>query len=193
MAIRCLLLFVVLIAPPLMAQSPQLAPTSATAVMGMTLESSAFSHGGLIPERYTQSVTTPVSPPLAWDNVPEGVQSFVLICEDLDAAPNKSPMGTLHWLVFNIPADLRGLPEGLPTTPTLENGIVQGLNQGRVVGWRGPGARWPGPHHNYAFVLYALETKLDLGPEATHAQVLGAMQGRVLAKAAIIGRFHRAK
>jgi hypothetical protein len=99
----------------------------------------------------------------------------------------------LHWLVFNIPADLRGLPEGLPAIPTLENGIVQGLNQGRVVGWRGPGARWPGPHHNYAFVLYALENKLDLGPEATHAQVLGAMQGRVLAKAATIGRFHRSK
>lgn len=178
------------------AQQSSGAPSSAAPAaptMGMTLDSAAFGHGALIPEKFTQSVTAPLSPPLVWNHVPEGVKSFALICEDLDAAPNKSPVGTLHWLVFNIPAESRGLAEGVPATSVLPDGTVQGLNQGRVVGWRGPGARWPGPHHNYAFVLYALDSKLDLGADATHAQVLEAMQGRVLAKAATVGRFHRNK
>lgn len=175
------------------AQQGAVPPAAPAPVMGMTLSSTAFDDGALIPEKYTQAVPAPVSPPLAWSYVPDGVQSFVLICEDLDAAPNKSPVGTLHWLVFNIPAESRSLAEGISAVALLSDGTVQGLNQGRVVGWRGPGARWPGPHHHYAFILYALDTKLDLGPDATHAQVLGAMQGRVLAKAATIGRFHRSK
>ncbi len=127
------------------AQQGSVPPTAPAPVMGMTLRSTAFDGGALIPEKYTQAVPTPVSLPLAWSYVPDGVQSFVLICEDLDAAPNKSPVGTLHWLVFNIPAESRSLAEGTPAVAPLSDGTVQGLNQGRVVGWRGPGARWPGP------------------------------------------------
>lgn len=174
--------------------APATAPppvSTAPPVMGMGLRSVAFDHGGVIPDKYSQAVPQPVSPPLSWSDVPAGVKSFALICEDLDAAPNRSPVGTLHWLVFNIPGESRMLKEAQPAVPVLPDGTVQGLNQGNVVGWRGPGARWPGPHHNYAFVLYALDKKLDLGPEATHAQVLEAMKGHVIAKAATVGRFHR--
>ena len=126
------------------AQQGSVPPAAPALVMGMTLSSTAFDDGALIPEKYTQAVPTPVSPPLAWSYVPGGVQSFVLICEDLDAAPNKSPVGTLHWLVFNIPAESRSLAEGIPAVALLSDGPVQVLNEGRVVGWRGPGARWPG-------------------------------------------------
>jgi phosphatidylethanolamine-binding protein (PEBP) family uncharacterized protein len=59
------------------------------------------------------------------------------------------------------------------------------------VGYRGPGAGAAGPYHHYTFELYALDTKLDLGPDATRADVLKAMDGHILGKAALVGRFHR--
>jgi hypothetical protein len=55
----------------------------------------------------------------------------------------------------------------------------------------GPGARAPGPYHHYTWELYALDIKLDLGTDATRADVLKAMEGHVVAKAALTGRFHR--
>ena len=55
----------------------------------------------------------------------------------------------------------------------------------------GPGAPPPGPHHHYTFELFALDTKLDLGADATRADVLKAMQGHIVQKAVLVGRFHR--
>jgi phosphatidylethanolamine-binding protein (PEBP) family uncharacterized protein len=53
----------------------------------------------------------------------------------------------------------------------------------------GPGAR--SVYHHYTFELYALDTKLPLGTDATRADVLAAMEGHVIGKAALEGRFHR--
>jgi Raf kinase inhibitor-like YbhB/YbcL family protein len=110
---------------------------------------------------------------------------------DPDVARAKSTTDMLHWLIFNIPGDDRSLPEGVPAADRLPDGAIQSKNGGETVGFRGPGARGPGPYHHYTFELYALDTALPLGPDATRAQVLAAMEGHVLAKAATEGRFHR--
>jgi phosphatidylethanolamine-binding protein (PEBP) family uncharacterized protein len=79
---------------------------------GLTLTSTSFADGGEIPTKYTQSVSQPISPQLAWINVPAATVSFALIMHDPDAAPQRKTDDVLHWLMFNIPASQRELPEG---------------------------------------------------------------------------------
>jgi len=172
------------------AQQPA-APPKAAARPGLTLTTSAFEDGSVIPNKYTQSDPNPVSPKLDWTNVPSGVVSFALIMHDPDTAPQKKVEDILHWMAFNIPGSATGLPEGVPATPTLPDGTVQAKSFRGAVGYMGPGAGAAGPYHHYTWELFALDTKLDLGPDGTRADVLKAMDGHVLAKAAVTGRFHR--
>lgn len=183
---RCLGLIAVLLAAIGAAAAQQSQPLT-----GMVLTSPDFADGGVIPDKFTQASAAPVSPAFQWDNVPANTESFVLIFHDVDVAVKKGPTDNLHWLAFNIPSTARSLPEGVPATPQLPDGTVQILNIGNVVGYRGPGARAPGPYHHYVFELYALDTKLNLGPSATRADVVAAMEGHVIGKAADTGRFHR--
>lgn len=165
------------------------AQAPATPPPPFTLTSSSFTDGGVIPDKYTQASTSPVSPELSWINAPAATQSFALIMHDPDTAPRKGSADILHWMAFNIPATTTSLPEGVPTTPTLADGTVQPNNFGGHPGFMGPGAR--GIYHHYTWELYALDTKLNLGPEATRDDVLKAMDGHVVGKAAVEGRFHR--
>jgi len=169
----------------------QNAAQKAPAGPGLTLTTTAFADGGEIPAKYTQSVAQPISPQLAWTHVPAGTVSFVLLMHDPDASPQHRTDDVLHWLVFNIPGTARGLPEGVPAEARLPDGAVQCKNQGGVVGYRGPGAPAAGPHHHYTLELFALDTKLDLGPDATRADVLKAIDGHILGKGALVGLFHR--
>ena len=171
---------------PLSAQGQRPAPGP-----GFTLTTSAFQDGGVIPAKYTQSVKNPASPKLEWSHVPEGTQSFALLMHDPDVARGKKYQDVLHWMIFNIPASATGLPEGVPNQPQGPDGAVQIKNQGGVPGYRGPGAPAAGPYHHYTLELFALDTKLDLGPDATREQVMQAMDGHILAKAVLVGRFHR--
>jgi hypothetical protein len=173
-----------------LAQAPAAQP-KAPARPGLTLTTTAFEDGGVIPNKYTQSDANPVSPKLEWTNVPTGVVSFALIMHDPDTAPNKKAEDILHWMAFNIPGSAAGLPEGVPGTATLSDGTVQAKSFRGAVGFMGPGAPAAGPYHHYTMELYALDIKLELGPDATRADVLKAMDGHVVAKAAITGRFHR--
>jgi Raf kinase inhibitor-like YbhB/YbcL family protein len=158
---------------------------------GMTLTSPAFADGAEIPSKYTQSETNPVSPKLEWTNVPANTVSFVLIMHDPDVALQKTINDQLHWMMFNIPGTLRELPEAVPQDQKLSDGAVQGKNGGGVIGYRGPGAPAVGPHHHYTIELFALDTKLDVPDDASRADVLKAMDGHILAKAVLVGRFHR--
>jgi len=158
---------------------------------GLTLTTTAFADGSEIPPKYTQSVAHPISPKLEWTHVPAGTASFALIMYDPDTALQKTTNEVLHWLVWNIPGDARELPEGVPAEVKLPNGTMQGKNQGGVVGYRGPGAPAAGPHHHYTWELYALDTTLNLGPDTTRAQLLEAMNGHILGKGVLEGRFHR--
>jgi Raf kinase inhibitor-like YbhB/YbcL family protein len=173
------------------AQTPAAPPPMAKP--GLTLTSPAFDDGGIIPNKYTQAAEngTPVSPKLTWSNVPDGVVSFALILHDPDTALNKTTSEVLHWMVFNIPGTARELPEGVPAQAQLPDGSIQALNRAQKVGYMGMGARAPGPYHHYTYDLFALDTKLSLGPDATQADVMKAMDGHILAKAVLVGRFHR--
>jgi Raf kinase inhibitor-like YbhB/YbcL family protein len=158
---------------------------------GLTLTSPDFTDGGVIPNKFTQADPAPVSPRLEWTNVPAGVASFALIFHDPDGAPGKGSEDVLHWLAFNIPGTATGLVGGQSADAQLPDGTIQAKNRGGRVGFMGPGAGAAGPYHHYTFELYGLDTKLSLGPDASRADVLRAMDGHVVTKAALEGRFHR--
>lgn len=156
----------------------------------MSLTTTSFTDGGIIPDKYTMNGSAPVSPALAWENAPAGTMSFAIIMHDPDTAPGKSSTDILHWMAFNIPATVHALPEGVPNIAMLPDGTIQPNARNGKPGFMGPGAGAPLYHH-YTIELFALDTRLDLGADATRAQVITAMDGHVIGKAAIEGRFHR--
>ncbi len=152
--------------------------------MTIKLTSTAFDEGGMIPSQYTCDGQN-VSPPLAWSDLPEGTKTLALICDDPDA-----PRGTwVHWVVYQIPASERGLPENLPARETLDGGARQGTNDFKKPGYGGPCP--PSGTHRYFFKLYALDASLDLASGATKDQLLKATEGHVLAHGQLIGRYAR--
>jgi Raf kinase inhibitor-like YbhB/YbcL family protein len=157
----------------------------------LTLTTTAFEDGGIIPAKYTQGVSNFVSPALQWTNVPAGTDTFVLIMHDPDVALNKTTEDVLHWLAFNIPGSSTGLPENVPHEAQMPDGTIQAKNRRGDVGYLGPGAPATGPNHHYTWELFALNTKLSLGPDATRADVLKAIDGHIVGKAVLVGRFHK--
>ena len=191
-------LFILSIAAPLMAQAPAGQPGGAPAAPAMTLTVTGFADGADIPVKFSQAAPGAApgegtSPAIAWANVPEGTQSFVLNMRDLDVARNKGTDDQAHWVVWNIPAATTSLPEGVPKGSQRPDGSFQISATGPV--YRGPGAGANGPRHHYMFEIYALDTKLDVQPTAdafeTRANVMKAMQGHVLGKAVYGGLFRR--
>jgi len=170
-------------APPAAGRGP--------AVPGLALSSPAFADGAVIPNKYTQADPMPVSPKLEWTNVPAGTVSFALIMHDPDVAIQKKTDDVLHWMAFNIPGTAKELAEGQSAEAKLADGTVQAKNLRGAVGFMGPGAGAAGPYHHYTFELFALDTKLDLGPDATRADVLKAIDGHIVGKGVLVGRFHR--
>lgn len=177
----------VLIAGIVFPQEKQKAPPRP----GLTLTTAAFEDGGVIPNKFTQADANPVSPKLEWTNVPPNTVSFVLHMHDPDVALQKKTDDMLHWMLFNIPGDAKSLAEGIPTGSQPSDGSVQIKNGGGVIGYRGPGAPAVGPYHHYTFELFALDAKIDLGPDATRADVMKAIDGHILGKGVLTGRFHR--
>lgn len=157
---------------------------------GLTLTSPDFEDGAIIPNKFTQADPNPVSPKLEWSHVPAGTVSFVLLMHDPDVAMGKKTDDVTHWMAFNIPGTATELAGGQTADAKLPDGTIQIVNTGRKVGFMGPGAPAP-PYHHYTFELFALDTKLDLGPDATRDQVVAAMQGHILGKGVLVGRFHR--
>ncbi len=159
---------------------------------GLTLTSPDFTDGGIIDDKYTQKAgPASPSPRLDWTNVPAGTQTFALLLHDPDVALQKKMDDVTHWMLFNIPGTAKGLPGGVAADAKLADGTIQVKNTRRNVGYMGPGAGAAGPYHHYTFELFALDTKLDLGPDATRADVAKAMDGHILAKGVLECRFHQ--
>jgi hypothetical protein len=123
---------------------------------------------------------------------PESLKTYAVILHDIENSANKGTGDTLHWAAFNIPGTATGLPEGLGTGD-LPDGTRNGpgiasSRGGGTPGYFGPGAG-PGPVHHYIFEFYALDTKLDLPANTTRDELLKAMEGHVVGKAAYTGRF----
>lgn len=162
--------------------SPQPTPRAT-----MQVSSSAFGPGEMIPTRYTCDGED-VSPPLRWAEVPAGTKSFALIVDDPDA-----PVATfVHWVLYNIPAERRDLPEGVPRQLEVPDIGLQGTNdfKDNRIGYRGP-CPPPGKPHRYFFKLYALDTTLDVIKGASAATVERALRGHVLAQGQLMGRYGR--
>jgi Raf kinase inhibitor-like YbhB/YbcL family protein len=153
----------------------------------LELTSPAFADGETIPKEYTADGANR-SPSLSWSSSapPPGTQSFVVICGDPDA-PGKT---WVHWVVFDLQPNLRGLDGGLPTDAVLSSGAKQGANDFGKLGYGGPDPP-PGKPHRYVFTLYAVDTMLDLAPGATKDAVSAAMKGHVLAEGKLVGRYGR--
>jgi len=153
-----------------------------------TLTSSAFQDGERIPKPHTGEGAD-TSPPLAWTGTPAAAKAFALVCEDPDA-----PAGTWdHWLIWNLPGDLKTLPEGVAKTETVPalGGARQGKNSWPRIGYNGPmPPKGHGTHH-YHFILYALDAPLDLKPGAVKSALLAAMKGHVLAETRLVGTYSR--
>jgi Raf kinase inhibitor-like YbhB/YbcL family protein len=153
----------------------------------MRLYSSAFAHSTEIPQQYTCEGAN-ISPPLEWSGVPAGTQSLVLIVDDPDAPdPAAATMTWVHWVLVNLPKQTTGLPEGITNLP---NGTVVGVNDWKRADYGGPCP--PIGRHRYAHKLYALDTVLEL-ERPTKDQVEEAMQGHILAQAALVGTYEKKK
>ena len=154
----------------------------------MTLTSSAFQDGGMIPVKHAQPGHD-VSPPLDWSGAPDSTVSFVLIMHDIDAVTGDGTNDSLHWMVWGIPGTMISLPEGMPQGPTIAmSAPVQ------VAG--GPAAPSTGPAHHYVFELYALDTNINVlagiaSTAVTRQAVWDAMKTHIRGKAVLVGRFRR--
>lgn len=152
--------------------------------MDIKITSPVFEDGGLIPAKYTCDGQD-ISPPLQWEQVPQGTKSIALICDDPDA-----PIGTfVHWVLFNLPTETKELSENIPADRTLPNGARQGTNDFGKIGYGGPCP--PSGTHRYFFKIYALDAKLDLAAGASKQELLKAMEGHILGQGQIIGKYKR--
>jgi len=150
----------------------------------MELKSAAFKQGGTIPPKFTCDGED-ISPELSWSAGPSGTESFALIADDPDA-----PMGTwTHWVIWNIPANERALPEKVSAAGQLANGAVQGTSSFKKIGYGGPCP--PGGSHRYFFKLFALDKKLSLKPGARKEDLLKEIKGHVLGEAQLMGTYKR--
>jgi hypothetical protein len=150
----------------------------------LMITSPAFPDGGIIPAEYAGQGA--VSPELNWTGAPETTESFAIIFHDIDVAFGGGTDDVLHWIMWNIPGNATGLSRG-----SVPQGTVQGRGITGQNAYFGPGAPAGERYHHYVFELYALGTMLDLPPTAGRPELLAAMAGNVVAKAAYVGRFHQ--
>lgn len=152
--------------------------------MKISVTSSAFKEGEMIPSKYTCDGDD-ISPPIDWLGVPAEAKSIAMISDDPDA-----PMGTwVHWVIFNIPPQAKGLSENVPAKESLEDGSIQGVNDSHKIGYGGPCP--PSGVHRYYFKVYALDVSLQLKPGITKKALESAMKGHILAEGQLMGRYRR--
>jgi Raf kinase inhibitor-like YbhB/YbcL family protein len=155
------------------------------ALSDMKLQSPAFDAGGAIPEKHTGEGKD-VSPPLSWSGVPEGTRSFAILCHDPDAPLVKpGTYGFVHWVLYDVPGDLRALPEGVAE-------YTQGSNDFGNDGYGGPmPPEGHGPHH-YFFWLLALDVAPGQLPAGlTMWELLERVEPSVLGMNRLVGTYER--
>jgi Raf kinase inhibitor-like YbhB/YbcL family protein len=143
----------------------------------MKIRSSVFEEEQMIPSKYTRDGED-VSPPLSWDDVPEEAKSFALISDDPDA-----PGGNwVHWLVCDIPANVREIPEG-----SVPEGARQVKNDFGKPDYGGPAP--PSGVHRYYFKLYALDVEKlsDVNDRNFYSEV----EKHSIASTSLMGKYTR--
>jgi Raf kinase inhibitor-like YbhB/YbcL family protein len=156
--------------------------------MALVLTSQVFANGGAIPARHTCDGDN-ISLALRWEGEPPATKSFALIVDDPDAPDPQAPKMTwVHWVVYDIPANVHELPENA-ANKGLPPGTKQGLNDWKRAGYGGPCP--PVGTHRYFFKLYALDVELPDLARPTKAQLLGAMKGHVLGETELVGTYKK--
>lgn len=156
--------------------------------MTLAITSAAFEDGGAMAAKYTCEGPN-ISPPLTWSGIPEGARSLALILDDPDAPDPAAPKMTyVHWVIYNLPVDCGGLPEGT-TSGDLPPGALEGTNDWHRTGYGGPCP--PIGRHRYFHKLYALDVVLEDLKEPTKDTLLAAMEGHVIAQAQIVGTYRK--
>jgi Raf kinase inhibitor-like YbhB/YbcL family protein len=149
----------------------------------LLMTSDAFPDGGIVPPKYSGRGGN-VQPGFKFSGAPEGTVSYAIIFHDIDVSLKGSTGDVVHWIVWNIPAAAGGIPEGsVPAGAVVGRGIT-GQNA-----YFGPGAPAGPRYHHYVFELYALNANLDLPATAGREELLKAMEGKIVAKSAYVGRF----
>lgn len=150
----------------------------------LTVSSTAFANGAVIPKKYTRYFDN-VSPPLSWSGAPAATRSYAVIVDDPDAAVKP----TTHWIAYDVATT--SLPEGVPAQPQTPPPLTvrQGASTPGTLGYTGPKPPVGDPAHGYHFQVFALDTPLQLDPGASRDQLLAAMAGHVLAKGETVGRY----
>ena len=152
----------------------------------MRIMSTAFDSATEMPRRYTCEGKN-ISPPLAWEAVPEEAKSLALVVLDPDAPDPAAPAQTfVHWVLYDIPTNIEGLAEGADLTAT---NINHGVNDFGSTAYGGPCP--PVGNHRYFHQLYALDTTFDSLDQPSWAELEQAMEGHVLEKAELIGRYEK--
>lgn len=152
--------------------------------MEIKLESPAFRNGDFIPSKYTCDGEN-ISPALSWNKPSDKVKHYCLIVEDPDA-----PSGNfVHWIVFDIPANITTLNEDITNQKNLPDSAEMGTNDARRIGYFGPCP--PSGTHRYFFRIYAIDTVLKMDAGATKAEVMKAMQGHIVAQGELMGKYQR--
>jgi hypothetical protein len=148
----------------------------------LLMTTDAFPDGGIVPQKFAGRGG--VQPGFKFSGAPEGTMSYAIIFHDIDVSLKGSTGDVLHWIVWNIPAAAGGIPEGsVPAGAVVGRGIT-GQNA-----YFGPGAPAGPRYHHYVFELYALNANLDLPATAGREELLKAMEGKIVAKSAYVGRF----
>lgn len=156
--------------------------------MSLSISSPAFSHNGTIPVRHTCEGSD-TSPALGWTGVPNEAKSLVLMVDDPDAPDPAAPKMTwVHWVLYNLPPTVSGLPEGI-NPKDLPPGTVQGINDWSRTGYGGPCP--PVGSHRYFHKIYALNITLPEIKNATKAMLEKAMKGHIIAQAELIGLYQK--
>jgi Raf kinase inhibitor-like YbhB/YbcL family protein len=151
----------------------------------MKVTSSAFADGATIPLKFTSHGQN-VQPDFQITGAPDTTKSYVIIMHDIEVALGGNPDDVTHWVAFNIPTAT--IPEG-----KLPEGSVTGNNITNKPVFMGSGAPLKDRFHHYVWEFYALNGTLDLPAGATRDQVMQAMRGKVVAKAAYVGKYANAK
>ncbi|MFH0895782.1 MAG: YbhB/YbcL family Raf kinase inhibitor-like protein [Bacteroidota bacterium] len=150
----------------------------------MTLSSTAFENGKPIPKKYSCDGKN-ISPALAWSNIPAQTQCLALVCD----VPDEPGGRGVHWVVFNISSSLKGLPENFPSDQKNKNGVQQGLNDFKKIGYGGPCP--PSGTHHYSFRLYALDCALNSEKPLKKNELELLMKNRILAMAELTGLYSK--
>ena len=156
----------------------------------LTLSSPTVIEGGIVPNAHVYNgygySGENRSPQLLWSGAPAGTKSFAVTVYDPDAP---HPGGWWHWLAFDIPANVDGLPEDAGSGRGMPAGAIQSLTDFQTTGYGGP-CPPPGKPHRYVFTVYALSVaKLGMSASEPPGKVDQAIRRFAIGQASITAKF----